>query len=108
MKIIKKGQEYLCTKDYLMEDGDLAYKKGDVYKSDADYNLPSIVHKHHTMYRDEEFKDYFKKCKNKIVISKAEETHIKELPVIFERVESDSIVDAVNSLKVRIIIQIIE
>lgn len=60
---IKK--DYLCTKDYIMDDGSLAYKKGVVYTTDGKLNdeglfiMPSIFDKTHKMNTDDDFYEHF-------------------------------------------------
>ena len=60
---IKK--DYLCTKDYIMDDGSLAYKKGAVYTTDGKLNdegyfiMPSIFDKTHKMNTDDDFYEHF-------------------------------------------------
>lgn len=39
---IEKGNKFLCTKDVIMFDGDIAYKKGEVYRSDIDGCITNI------------------------------------------------------------------
>lgn len=95
MKTIKKGQKYLCTKDYIMEDGDLAYKKGQVYESINDGELISILYKDHQMFRDEDFKNHFKRDKRKDINLGGNGIYIQNIPVIFETVKADSIVESV-------------
>jgi hypothetical protein len=95
MKIIKKGQKYLCTKDYIMEDGDLAYKKGQVYESVNDGELISILFKDHQMFRDKDFKGHFKRHRNKDINLGGNGIYIQNIPVIFETVKPDSIVESV-------------
>lgn len=94
MKTIKKGQKYLCTKDYIMEEGSIAYKAGEVYKSSGKNTLPSLFDNTHTMFRDEDFNQHFKRIKYEKV-KKRFESHIQNIPVIFETVKVDSIVESV-------------
>lgn len=95
MKTIKKGQKYLCTKDYIMEDGDLAYKKGQVYESVNDGELISILYKDHQMFRDEDFKNHFKRDRRKDINLGGNGIYLQNIPVIFETVKVDSIVESV-------------
>ncbi len=94
MKTIKKGQKYLCTKDYIMEEGSIAYKAGEVYKSSGENTLPSLFDNTHTMFRDEDFNEHFKRIKYEKV-KKRFESHIQNIPVIFETVKVDSVVESV-------------
>lgn len=95
MKTIKKGQKYLCTKDYIMEDGDLAYKKGQVYESVNDGELISILYKDHQMFRDEDFKNHFKRDRRKDINLGGNGIYLQNIPVIFETVKVDSIVESI-------------
>jgi hypothetical protein len=60
-----KSKEYLCTKDYIMDDNTLAYKKGTVYSTDGVLDnegyfvMPSIFDKTHRMDTSGDFYDYF-------------------------------------------------
>lgn len=86
---IKKGQKYLCIKDYLMDDGTLAYKSGEIYEASGKNTLPSIFDSTHWMDRSDDFYDHFERIKKK------PKAHIQNIPVIFETVKTDSIVDSV-------------
>ncbi len=86
---IKKGQKYLCIKDYLMDDGTLAYKSGEIYEASGKNTLPSIFDSTHWMDRSDDFYDHFERIKKK------PEAHIQNIPVIFEIVKTDPIVDSV-------------
>ena len=39
---IEKGNKFLCIKDVVMSDGDIAYKKGEVYRSERDGCITDI------------------------------------------------------------------
>ncbi len=94
MKTIKKGHRFLCLKDYRMEEGSLAYKCGEVYEASGKNTLPSLFDNTHTMFRDEDFNQHFKRIKYEKV-KKRFESHIQNIPVIFETVKVDSIVESV-------------
>lgn len=94
MKTIKKGQRYLCTRDYIMDDGSLAYKCGQEYEASNKNTLPSIFDPTHWMDRSGDFKEHFKRIKYEKV-KKRFESHIQNIPVIFETVKVDSIVESV-------------
>lgn len=94
MKTIKKGQRFLCLKDYRMEEGSLAYQCGEVYEASGKNTLPSLFDNTHTMFRDEDFNEHFKRIKYEKV-KKRFESHIQNIPVIFETVKVDSIVESV-------------
>ena len=94
MKSIKKGQRYLCLKDYVMDNGSLAYKCGEAYEASGKNTLPSLFDNTHTMFRDEDFNEHFKRIKYEKV-KKRFESHIQNIPVIFETVKVDSIVESV-------------
>lgn len=96
MKTIKKGQRFLCLKDYVMGSGDLAYKCGQVYESPEDGYLSSILSSVHSMQRNEMFNKHFEKQKKKKPVSfGGQGLHIQNIPVIFETVKVDSIVESV-------------
>jgi len=83
-------KEYFCIKDYLMEDGRLAYKTGETYnvteklKDEGEEGwcvLPSLFDQTHKMKTDEDFFDYFidvKKEQKKVI--KRLKNHNKHLP----------------------------
>jgi len=83
-------KEYFCIKDYLMEDGRLAYRAGETYKvteklkdegEDGWFVLPSLFDQTHKMKTDEDFFDYFidiKKEQKKVI--KRLKNHNKHLP----------------------------
>lgn len=56
---IKKGDKYLCIKDYVMDDDSIAYIEGKTYIADKDNNLPSEELKIHEMNDEEYFDEYF-------------------------------------------------
>jgi hypothetical protein len=89
MKTIKKGQRFLCLKDYIMDYGAVAYKSGQIYEASGKDILPSNVDSTHCMYRSDDFDEHFKRVKNN------PEAYIQNIPVIFETVKQDSIVDSV-------------
>ena len=84
-------KEYFCMKDYLMEDGRLAYRAGETYKvteklkdegEDGWFVLPSLFDQTHKMKTDEDFFDYFidiKKEQKKVIkrLHKYQENGIK-------------------------------
>ena len=94
MKIIKKGQRFLCLKDYRMEEGSLAYKAGEVYEASGENILPSLFDDTHYMFRNSEFKEHFKRIKYEKV-KKRFEAYLQDIPVVFETVQPDSIVESV-------------
>lgn len=89
MKSIKKGQQYRCIKDYIMDDGTLAYKSGWTYEATGKNILPSLFDPTHQMDKSDDFKDHFKRIKNN------PEAYIQNIPVIFETVKTDSVVESV-------------
>jgi hypothetical protein len=57
---IKKGEKYLCLKDYVMQNGRLAYTKGKSYQSENDLCLTNNqFNKCHQMYLSDEFYEHF-------------------------------------------------
>lgn len=60
-----KLKEYICIKDYIMEDGTLAYKKGIIYVTDGilnDYGyfiMPSLFDETHQMDTSDDFYEHF-------------------------------------------------
>lgn len=94
MKSIKKGQRFLCLKNYIMDNGSLAYKCGESYEASGKNTLPSLFDDTHYMFRDSEFKEHFKRIKYEKV-KKRFEAHLQDIPVIFETVQPDSIVESV-------------
>lgn len=96
MKSIKKGQRYLCTKDYIMGSGNLAYKSGQIYESPEDGYLSSILSSVHSMQRNDMFNKHFEKQKKKKqVLPGGNGIYLQNIPVIFETVKVDSIVESV-------------
>lgn len=47
MKRIKKGQKYICIKNFTSTNGDVLFKEGNVYESLSDTTLCSKVNKDH-------------------------------------------------------------
>lgn len=90
MKSIKKGQKFLCLKDYRMEEGSLAYQCGQVYEATGKNTLPSLFDNTHVMFRTTDFDEHFEKQKKN-----KSGAYIKDISVIFETVKSDSIVESV-------------
>lgn len=96
MKSIKKGQRFLCLKDYIMDDGSLAYKCGQIYEASSKNTLPSIFDSTHWMDRSGDFDEHFEKQKKKKqVLPGGNGLYIQNIPVIFETVKVDSIVESV-------------
>lgn len=96
MKTIKKGQRYLCTKDYIMGSGNLAYKSGQIYESPEDGYLSSILSSVHSMQRNDIFNKHFEKQKKKKpTLPGGNGIYLQNIPVIFETVKVDSIVESV-------------
>jgi hypothetical protein len=81
-------REYICIKDYLMEDGRLAYKVGETYKVTEKlkeeigwFVLPSLFDETHKMNTDDDFFEHFidiKKEQKKVL--KRLKNHNKHLP----------------------------
>lgn len=58
---INKGDKFLCIKDFIMQDGTTAFKKGVVYTSENNNCLTnSWGTKEHYMHECDDFSDYFK------------------------------------------------
>lgn len=96
MKTIKKGQRFLCLKDYIMDDGSLAYKCGQIYEASNKNTLPSIFDSTHWMDRSGDFDEHFEKQKKKKqVLPGGNGIYLQNIPVIFETVKADSIVESV-------------
>jgi hypothetical protein len=93
---IKKGDKFLCKLDYSMLDGQLAYRKGDVYTSPATNQLSSILHfDHGQSIIDEEFLEHFELIKEnpiqhddfneytkEIIVKDAEIVTVKNDPIV--------------------------
>lgn len=64
-EVKSKLKEYICIKDYIMEDGTLAYKKGVIYVTDSvlnDYGyfiMPSLFDQTHQMDVSDDFYEHF-------------------------------------------------
>lgn len=57
---IKKGDIFQCIKDVVMNDGVIAYKKGEYYTSEFDYCITDLKHnKEHYWLDKGEFEEYF-------------------------------------------------
>ena len=96
MKTIKKGQRFLCLKDYIMDDGTLAYKCGKIYEASNKNTLPSIFDSTHWMDRSGDFDEHFEKQKNKKqVLPGGNGIYLQNIPVVFETVQPDSIVESI-------------
>lgn len=96
MKSIKKGQRFLCLKDYIMDDGTLAYKCGQIYEASNKNTLPSIFGSTHWMDRSDNFDEHFEKQKKKKPVTLGGNgIYLQNIPVIFETVKVDSIVESV-------------
>lgn len=96
MKSIKKGQRFLCLKDYIMDDGSIAYKRGQIYEASGKNTLPSIFDSTHWMDRSGDFNEHFEKQKKKKPVTLGGNgLYIQNIPVVFETVSPDSIVDSV-------------
>jgi len=79
---IKKGDKFLCKLDYLMLDGQLAYRKGDVYTSPETNQLSSILHfDHGQSIIDEEFLEHFELIKENPIQHDDFNEHTKEIIV---------------------------
>lgn len=58
---INKGDKFLCTKDFVMQDGSIAFIEGVVYTSEASGCLTNIWgDPNHHLNTYDEFSDYFK------------------------------------------------
>lgn len=96
MKSIKKGQRFLCRKDYIMDDDSIAYKCGQIYEAVGNNILPSIIDSTHWMDRSDNFDEHFEKLKKKKPVTLGGNgLYIQNIPVVFETVSPDSIVDSV-------------
>jgi hypothetical protein len=96
MKTFKKGQRFLCLKDYIMDDGSIAYKRGQIYEASGKNTLPSIFDSTHWMDRSGDFDEHFEKQKKKKPVKLGGNgLYIQNIPVVFETVSPDSIVDSV-------------
>ena len=79
---IKKGDKFLCKLDYLMNDGKLAYRQGDIYNSPSKNQLSSILHfDHGQSIIDEEFLEHFELIKENPIQHDDFNEHTKEIPV---------------------------
>lgn len=58
---IEKGDRFLCIKDYIMDDGRIAYYEGNIYYSELKNcitdNQKDVEHR---MYDQDDFFDHFK------------------------------------------------
>jgi hypothetical protein len=96
MKTIKKRQRFLCLKNYIMDDGSIAYKRGQIYEASGKNTLPSIFDSTHWMDRSGDFDEHFEKQKKKKPVTLGGNgLYIQNIPVVFETVSPDSIVDSV-------------
>ena len=96
MKSIKKGQRFLCRKDYIMDDDSIAYKCGQIYEAVGNNILPSIIDSTHWMDRSDNFDEHFEKLKKKKPVTLGGNgLYIQNIPVVFETVSPDSIVESV-------------
>lgn len=96
MKSIKKGQRFLCRKDYIMDDDSIAYKCGQIYEASGKDTLPSNVDSTHCMYRSDDFDEHFEKLKKKKPVTLGGNgLYVQNIPVVFETVSPDSIVESV-------------
>jgi hypothetical protein len=96
MKTFKKRQRFLCLKDYIMDDGSIAYKRGQIYEASGKNTLPSIFDSTHWMDRSGDFDEHFEKQKKKKPVTLGGNgLYIQNIPVVFETVSPDSIVESV-------------
>ena len=59
---LKQGEKYECIEDYVMDDGRIAYKKGETYEMVSDENLNDEQDcANHKMNDERDFYVYFKK-----------------------------------------------
>ena len=56
---IKKGHQYLCISDYVMDSGSIACKKGKIYKSKKNNTLKTTIDDYHCFKDENDFLDYF-------------------------------------------------
>ena len=105
MKTIKKGQEFECIKDYVMLDGNIAYKTGKKYLCELEGRLTDEQGiKEHNMTLCDEFYEHFKlieSMKNTIETPagcKIAKTEIidRNLIVTYERDLPDSVKDIIG------------
>jgi hypothetical protein len=58
---IKKGDRFLCLKDYIMDDGSTSYKKDKIYLSESnDHITDNNFDVNHKMDEQDDFFEYFK------------------------------------------------
>ena len=58
---IRKGEKFLCLKDYVMNDDSIAYIKGHTYLADQDDCIQDEIDEtNHVMTNQEDFFEYFK------------------------------------------------
>lgn len=94
MKSIKKGHRFLCIKDYVMSNGSLGYKSGQIYESPQDGCLSSILNSFHKMDMDSYFNECFEKQKKKKPVKLGGNgIYIQNIPVTYEVV--DTVVESV-------------
>jgi hypothetical protein len=59
---IKQGDSFLCIKDFVMNEGNIAYTKGKEYKSQLSMCITDNGHDpYHKMESVEDFNEYFTK-----------------------------------------------
>lgn len=61
---IKKGDKYLCIKDYINYEDEICFKKGEHYVSLKDGTLPSKIDKYHQMQDEPDFFEHFKQIED--------------------------------------------
>lgn len=60
-QVINKGDKFLCIKDFIMNDGRVAFEKGVIYTSERNTCLTnSWGEKNHHMNECDQFSDHFK------------------------------------------------
>jgi hypothetical protein len=79
-----------------MDDGSIAYKRGQIYEASGKNTLPSIFDSTHWMDRSGYFDEHFEKQKKKKPVTLGGNgLYIQNIPVVFENVSPDSIVESV-------------
>lgn len=95
--VIEKGDVFLCIKDFVMDDGDIAYKSGKTYKSEK-HNCITDESRHynHVMSDIPDFFDYFTIYHP--ALRKQKSTYIQE----YADAQINSLIDQLEELKKKI------
>jgi hypothetical protein len=64
--IIKKGDKYLCIKDYINYEDEICFEQENVYESLKDGTLPSKIDVFHKMNDEEDFFEHFRQVEGNI------------------------------------------